>query len=136
MTAIPERGGGRYPIAPDKAGQYQVTSIEEPIVHIADIGEIIPSAASLTHEEHSVIYQFTLLWTLFEITILGGHASVAKIVETVQKTAPDVIGDQWFNAPLAYFINRYVNDGELFRTSAFTGQRQTGFSQGCFTWGY
>jgi hypothetical protein len=82
------------------------------VVHLADIERVAPGVANLSPDEHEALQRFTLLWTLFEAQILGNNASVRKITEKVQNLDPNLLDGHWFQEHLAYFSNRYVEDGK------------------------
>lgn len=81
------------------------------MVQLADIERIAPGVVNLTPEEHEALQRFTLLWTLFEAQVLENNASVRKISEKTKGIDPKIIDGEWFKDHLAYFSNRYIEDG-------------------------
>ena len=79
---------------------------------LADIERVAPGVANLLPEEHEALQRFTLLWTLFESQALESNASVRKISDKVANIEPAIIDNAWFEECLAYFCNRYVEDGK------------------------
>lgn len=82
------------------------------MIQLADIEKIAPGVADLSPAEHEALQNFTLLWTLFEAQVLESSASVRKIAEKVTNLDPQIIEGHWFQEHLAYFSNRYMEDGK------------------------
>jgi hypothetical protein len=82
------------------------------VIQLADIERIAPGVANLSSEEHEALQKFTLLWTLFEAQVLEYEASANKIFEKIDKIEAHILDDGWFEEHLAYFSDRYVENGK------------------------
>ena len=81
------------------------------MLRLEDIERIAPGISDLSDAELEALQRFTLIWTLFEAQVLGNKASACKIAEKVSTIAPTIINNGWFEEHLAYFSERYVQDG-------------------------
>src|SRR5690606_2557509 len=75
--------------------------------------ETVPGFAALGANERQAIFEFTLLWSLFEAKALASRASAAKIIEVT--TEVDVRGRlriEPFEEHIAYFCDRYYVNNE------------------------
>ena len=67
----------------------------------------------LTKADRTAINHFNLLWSFFENRVLANNASAGAILEAMQKMSADGQLDLEPLAPaLAYFRDRYIEDGE------------------------
>ncbi|WP_223507901.1 hypothetical protein [Pseudomonas sp. BF-B-25] len=82
------------------------------MIQLADIERIAPGVANLSPEEHEALQKFTLLWTLFEAQVLEYKASANKISEKIDNIEAHILDGGWFEEHLAYFSDRYVENGE------------------------
>jgi hypothetical protein len=73
-----------------------------------------PSFRDLPDQDRRAIFDFSLLWSLFEAQIMGYSAGPASIRKRVEAWASDGTLDAGvYDAELAYFRNRYFADGVL-----------------------
>jgi hypothetical protein len=69
---------------------------------------------SLSHDELAAILHFSLLWSFFEAEALDTRASECEILKLSRKLAgEDRLKPEAFASNLAYFRNRYVDNGEV-----------------------
>jgi hypothetical protein len=73
----------------------------------------IPEFAQLQHDEKSVIYDFSLLWSLFEGSKLNCNCNVGEIRKFVSKIEQRGIDSVNLNGYVSYLRNRYYVDGNL-----------------------
>jgi hypothetical protein len=82
--------------------------------------EKAPGFAELSNDERDAIMHFSLLWSLFEGTALGTHASADRILGLSHEWASTGrLNFEWFSSSLAYFKDRYFKNGE--ETEYFVG---------------
>jgi hypothetical protein len=82
--------------------------------------EKAPGFNALSKEEREAIMHFSLLWSFFEAKALNTNATANRILALVHKWASDGCLDiTLFNSSLAYFRNRYFNQGKV--TANFSG---------------
>jgi|SRR5208337_95651 len=73
----------------------------------------VPGFAELQLVERDAIANFSLLWSLFEARCLNENASSDAIQRLVTQWAADGrLDDAVFGEPLAYFRDRYFDNGE------------------------
>lgn len=78
----------------------------------------VPGFNDLSQEERAAIRDFSLLWSLFEGTVLETHANAGRIVAAVNELRDvDRLSLGPFEAAIAHFRGRYY-DGQNF-TPAF-----------------
>ncbi|WP_350608268.1 MULTISPECIES: hypothetical protein [unclassified Pseudoalteromonas] len=82
------------------------------MVQLANIARIAPGIEHLSLDELHALQRFTLLWTLFEAQVLDTNAYVRNISEKVASIEPHIIDGGWFEEHLAYFSNRYIENGK------------------------
>ena len=79
--------------------------------------EKAPGFNALSKEEREAIMHFSLLWSFFEAKALNTNATANRILALVHKWASDGCLDiTLFNSSLAYFRNRYFNQGVRIQT--------------------
>lgn len=73
-----------------------------------------PGLQALSAEERDTITYFSFLWTMFEARVLDTRANAGAIVNAAERWAEDdhITAGAFQNA-LAYFRDRYVEDGEF-----------------------
>lgn len=73
-----------------------------------------PGYDRLSNEEKDAIMHFSLLWSLFEAQVLNTSASANSIQEKINSwNERGLINSESFESFKDYFINRYVDNGEL-----------------------
>lgn len=78
------------------------------------LGRKAPGFGELSPGEKSVIMQFALLWSFFESKALATNGNVQVIASVVRLwTDRGVLTAGAFEGPLAYFHDRYCENGEL-----------------------
>lgn len=87
--------------------------------------------ASLTAEERQAIYDFSLLWSLFEAWVLSNNANIPQIRQRVAEAANIGAGIEAaaFQDCLSYFADRYFIDGRFnhrFEHLRFKNQQNSG----------
>lgn len=76
--------------------------------------EKIPGYAVLPGPDRDAIKTFALLWSLFEAKVMGAEASARKIAMAVdQWDAAGALAAELYDEEIAYFRNRYFQDGEF-----------------------
>lgn len=71
-----------------------------------------PGFQCLSDDERQAIYNFSLLWSLFEAKALNEHGSANAIIESAKRWARSgQLSADTFTEELAYFRERYVADG-------------------------
>jgi hypothetical protein len=81
-----------------------------------------PGFAALQQEERDAIMHFALLWSLFEGTVLGTHASAASIIDVSSRWEVEGrLQAAAFDECLAYFRYRHFQGNEF--THHFAGLR-------------
>jgi len=72
-----------------------------------------PGYSILPAPDRRAIYDFCLLWSLFEAKIMGGRAQVDRITDQVDNwTGQNALHADQYAAELAYFRTRYFKEGE------------------------
>jgi hypothetical protein len=73
-----------------------------------------PGFSHLSAAERDAISQFSLLWSLFEKEVLGGHGSVGAIEDAAGEWhTKGLLTAQTFAGELAYFRGRYYANGDF-----------------------
>jgi hypothetical protein len=73
----------------------------------------VPGFAALTGGERRAIFEFAILWSVFEGRALDARASATRIVEVVQAAEGSGRLDlEPFQPHLEYFCARYFGDGQ------------------------
>lgn len=76
--------------------------------------ERAPGFRDFPEADRRAIFDFALLWSLFEAKIMGNFARADRIRAKVDTWAADgTLGTALYHAELTYFRNRYFADGAL-----------------------
>lgn len=78
------------------------------------LAQYVPGYAELSQPERDAISHFTLLWSAMEGLVLQSSANPTSLVEIVKTTAENGrLNVDAFQESLAYFRDRYFQDGEF-----------------------
>ncbi|MFB6419031.1 hypothetical protein [Bradyrhizobium tunisiense] len=73
-----------------------------------------PAFAMLPEEDRAAILTFTFLWSLFEAQIMGSFARADRICAKLDEwRAADTLDADQYDPELAYFRNRYFENGDF-----------------------
>ncbi|WP_245495176.1 hypothetical protein [Agrobacterium cavarae] len=74
----------------------------------------VPGFAALPAQDREAIIAFSFLWSLFEAQLMGNSANAVKIADAVdQWDAAAMLGAEHYDEDLAYFRNRYFQNGKF-----------------------
>lgn len=70
--------------------------------------------AALPPQDRDAIVSFSFLWSLFEAQLMGNNANAKKIADAVEQwDAADMLGADLYDGDLAYFRDRYFQNGDF-----------------------
>lgn len=76
--------------------------------------EKIPGYAALPQPDRDAITNFALLWSLFEARLMENEANATQIAKAVdQWEASATLGAEFYDGELAYFRDRYFQNGDF-----------------------
>jgi len=76
--------------------------------------EKLPGYAALPSADRDAITIFALLWSLFEARLMKAEANAGQIAKAVEQWEADgTLGAELYDGELAYFRDRYFQNGEF-----------------------